>query len=119
MPRALDAQWHSLAFAAFILREILDHPLQDETPQSRLKQIGMMSVLYYMHIGNQKLTLSNIIEITKLTRGGVTETVDQLVKRNILTETLVKNSMGRGRARQFEIAPEIFEKIDAFQGARN
>ncbi|OYY32553.1 MAG: MarR family transcriptional regulator, partial [Rhodospirillales bacterium 35-66-84] len=56
MPRALDAEWHSLSFSALILRLILDNPLDDETPQSRLKQIGMMSVLYYMHQGNQRLT---------------------------------------------------------------
>lgn len=114
MPRALNAHWHSLSFAALILRQILDKPLDDETPQSRLKQIGMMSVLYYMHQGNQPLNLSNIMELTGLTRGGVAETVDQLIKRNILTETFVKNSMGRGRARQFEISPEIFEKLRAF-----
>jgi DNA-binding MarR family transcriptional regulator len=117
MPRALDAQWHSLSFSALILRKILDSPLDDETPQSRLKQIGMMSVLYYMHQGSQPLNLTNIMELTDLTRGGVVETVDQLIKRNILTETFVKNSMGRGRARQFEIAPEIFETLRAFHGA--
>ena len=36
---------HSVAFSAFIMNEILDNPLEDETPQSRLKQIGMMNVL--------------------------------------------------------------------------
>ncbi|AWM28138.1 hypothetical protein AOX55_00005361 (plasmid) [Sinorhizobium fredii CCBAU 25509] len=108
-------QWHSLAFSAFIFHEIVDNPLQDETPQSRLKQIGMMSVLYIMHQGHQQLTLSSIVEITGLTRTGVTETIDPLVRRGVLTEKFVKNSMGRGKARQFEIAPTILEKIRGFQ----
>lgn len=114
MPSPLDTQWHSLSFSAMILRHIMDNPLAGETPQSRLKQVGMMSVLYYMHIGHQPLTLSNIMEITGLTRTGVTETIDQLVRREILTESLIKNSMGRGRARRFEIAPHIFEQLNMF-----
>ncbi len=112
-------QWHSLAFSAFIFHEIVDNPLQDETPQSRLKQIGMMSVLYIMHQGHQQLTLSNIVEITGLTRTGVTETIDPLVRRGLLTEKFVKNSMGRGKARQFDIAPQILEKLRSFQQDSN
>lgn len=115
MTSTLTTQWHSLSFAAFILHEIMDNPQEDETPQSRLKQVGMMSVLYIMNQAHQALTISNIVEITKLTRMGVTETIEPLVKRGILTETFVKNSMGRGKARQFEIAPEIFEKLRSFQ----
>lgn len=111
MPRARDAEWHNLTFSALILRKVLDNPLDDETPQSRLKQIGMMSILYYMYIGNQSLTLSSIVEITQLTRGGVSETVDQLIKRRLLTETLTTNSMGRGRAREFKIAQELFKEL--------
>ena len=115
MTRALNQQWHSLAFSAFIFHEIVDNPIEDETPQSRLKQIGMMSVLYIMHQGHQQLTLSNIVEITGLTRTGVTETIDPLVRRGLLTEKFVKNSMGRGKARQFDIAPQILEKLRSFQ----
>ncbi|CCF00746.1 conserved hypothetical protein (plasmid) [Sinorhizobium fredii HH103] len=119
MTRALNLQWHSLAFSAFIFHEIVDNPLEDETPQSRLKQIGMMSVLYIMHQGHQQLTLSNIVEITGLTRTGVTETIDPLVRRGLLTEKFVKNSMGRGKARQFDIAPQILEKLRSFQQDSN
>jgi DNA-binding transcriptional regulator GbsR (MarR family) len=114
MTSTFNTQLHSLSFAAFILREIMDHPQEDETPQSRLKQVGMMSILYIMHQGHQALTISNLVEITKLTRMGVSEVIEPLLKRRMLTETFVKNSMGRGKARQFEIAPEIFERLRAF-----
>ena len=46
-----------------------------------------------------------------MTRGGVIETIDLLVQRGILTETMGKNSMGRGTARQFEFARSVFEHI--------
>jgi hypothetical protein len=114
MTRALKTQWHNLAFSGLILHEILDHPFEDETPQARLKQIGMMTILYTMTQAHQSLTLSNIVEITELTRSGAKETVDLLVRRGILKETMVKNSMGRGTARQFEISEEIRQKLSAF-----
>jgi DNA-binding MarR family transcriptional regulator len=74
----------------------------------------MMTILYSMNQSHQKLTLSNIMEITALTRSGVKETVDLLVKRGMLKESLVKNSMGRGTARQFEISEKLLEKLSAF-----
>lgn len=46
-----------------------------------------------------------------MTRNAVAESVDPLVERGILTETIVKNSMGRGTARQFEFCPEIFDRL--------
>ncbi|ACE93869.1 MULTISPECIES: hypothetical protein [Rhizobium] len=115
MTSAIKTQWHNLAFSGLILHEILDHPLEDETPQARLKQIGMMTILYTMTQAHQKLTLSNIIEITELTRSGVKETVDLLVKRGMLVETMGKNSMGRGTARQFEISEDLLSKLSSFR----
>ncbi|HQS49944.1 MAG TPA: MarR family transcriptional regulator [Xanthobacteraceae bacterium] len=115
MPSALDAEWHNITFSALILRLILDNPLEGETPQSRLKQIGMMSVLYYMHQANRPLTIMNIVEFTALTRGGVTEAIDQLVRRKIVTESIVRNSMGRGQARELKISPDIFKRLRALQ----
>lgn len=118
MTSAIKTQWHNLAFSGLILHEILDHPLEDETPQARLKQIGMMTILYTMTQAHQKLTLSNIIEITELTRSGVKETVDLLVKRGMLVERMGKNSMGRGTARQFQISEELLSKLSSFRASQ-
>jgi DNA-binding MarR family transcriptional regulator len=111
MTRALKTHWQNLAFSGLVLQEVLDHPLDDETPQARLKEIGMMTVLYTMTQAHQVLTLTNIMEITKLTRGGVKETIDLLVRRGMLTETMIKNSAGRGTARKFEISKELLDRL--------
>ena len=111
MASNLSERWQNQALALFGLREILEKPIEDESPQSRIKQIGMLNVLYMMHQAHEPLTLSSIMKITGLTRGGVIETVEQLVQRGILTETLGRNSMGRGTARQFEFARNVFEQI--------
>ncbi|MBB2671387.1 UNVERIFIED_ORG: DNA-binding MarR family transcriptional regulator [Rhizobium etli] len=118
MARAMKTQWHSLAFSGLILHEILDHPLEDETPQARLKEVGMMTIIYSMNQAHQKLTLSSIMEVTALTRTGVKETVDLLVKRGMLNETIVKNSMGRGTARQFQISEGLLKKLSSFDESR-
>lgn len=113
MTSALKIHLSNLNFSGLILREIMDHPLDGETPQARLKQIGMMTILYTMAQTHQSLTLSSIIEITQLTRSGVKETVDLLVERGMLTETMGTNSMGRGTARQFEIAAGLLKKLSS------
>ncbi len=117
MASNLSERWQAQALSVFAVREILEKPLDGESAQSRIKQIGMFNILYLMHQAHQKLTLSNVIEITGMTRGGVVETVDLLVQRGILTETLGKNSMGRGTARQFEFSPQVFAALGAADGA--
>jgi len=111
MASKLSGRWQTQALSVFAVREILDKPLEDESAQSRIKQIGMINILYMMHQAHERLTLSKIIQFTGMTRGGVIETIDFLVKRGVLTETLGKNSMGRGTARQFEFAAQVFEAM--------
>ena len=115
MTSAVDSSWRGLSFNAVVLREIMDTPLPGETASARLKQVGLMTVLYYMHTGNRPLTLTSITEETGLTRGGVYEAVDYLLKRKLLHETKVRNALGRGKARRFMIAEAIFERIRQFE----
>ncbi len=63
------------------------------------------------HLSHERLTLVSVVKITGMTRGGVLESIEELVQRGILTETLGKSSMGRGKARQFEFARNVFEQI--------
>ena len=93
------------------LEEVLDKPVEGETPQSRLKQVGMMTVLYMMHQRGETLTLANIKAVTGMSRNTAKESIDPLVARGILRETIVKNSVGRGTAWQYEFCPEIFERL--------
>lgn len=108
MASKLSDRWQTQALSAFAVREILEKPIEGETAQSRIKQIGVLNILYMMHLAGEALTLSNIIKFTGMTRSGVLETMDLLVERGVLVETLGKNSMGRGTARQFALSPTVF-----------
>jgi len=118
MASKLSDRWQNQALSAFAIREILEKPLEGETAQSRIKQIGLLNILYMMHLAGEALNLSNIIKFTGMTRNGVVETMDLLVVRGVLVETLGKNSMGRGTARQFELSPAVFELLRAVAGDR-
>jgi len=111
MASALKPEMQEQRFSALSLQEVFDKPIEGETPQSRLKQIGMMTVLYMMHQRGEKLTLATIKKITGMTRNTVKESIDPLVARGILQETIVKNSAGRGTAWQYEFHPDIFERL--------
>ena len=65
--------------------------------------------MHARHQSHERLTLASIVKIIGMTRGGVPEATDQLVQRGIMTETLGKDSMGRGTARQLEFVRNIFE----------
>jgi DNA-binding MarR family transcriptional regulator len=106
-----DVRWQNLTLAAVLLREIMEKPLEGETPQARLKQLGMMNLIYTLHMANLPLTLTQITEVTGLTRGGAAETIDQLVARGLLTEQWGTNAMGRGKAKEYAISTAIFEAL--------
>lgn len=116
MPSPEKAHWHNTVFATLVTHEIMDKPLEGETPSSRLKQLGMMHLLYSLHKQDMPLTVTSVTEKTGLTRGGAQESLDPLVKRGLLLELWGRTSLGRGKARQYEIAPEIFEKLRAIYG---
>lgn len=117
MQNRFDHPLHSVSFAAMVLCEIRDNPLEGETAQSRLKQIGLMSVLYNMTMESKPLTIAGINDYIGLTRAGSEDTLDILVKRGLLTETVALNVIGRGRARLFSISDALLERLRHFERA--
>ena len=115
--RMKDGFFEQILFAV-IQGRILGDLLAEESATSRLKQIGLMTVICALSVDQKILTLAKLIEVTGLTRSGVVETVNPLAKRGLLIETMGKNAMGRGTARQFEIAPAVKATISAiFNGS--
>ncbi|WP_246666126.1 MarR family transcriptional regulator [Aquamicrobium sp. LC103] len=98
-------------------REIMSKPLPGETPNSRLRQLGMMNLLYSLQKADTALTITTVTELTGMTRKAAQETLDPLVARGLLLESWGRTSLGRGKARQYQIAPEIFDKLQGVYGA--
>lgn len=99
------------AFATLITNEIMTKPLPDETPNLRLRQLGMMNLLFSMEDAATPLTITTITEMTGMARKAALETLEPLVSRGLLVESWGVPSHGKGKARQFQISPEIFNTL--------
>lgn len=117
MPSQLQSRWHNTIYATLTTHEIMSNPLPNETPNSRLRQLGMMNLLYSMNKADTALTITTVTELTGMTRKAAQEAIDPLVVRGLLKESWGRTSIGRGKARQYEIAPEIFDKLQGIYGA--
>ncbi|MBZ7927125.1 hypothetical protein [Ensifer adhaerens] len=62
------------------------------------------------------MTLAQLVDVTGPARNVAAQTDDPLVARGILIEEMGKNSMGRGMARQFQIAPAVLEAVAPLMG---
>jgi len=103
-----DTPFGRVAFTAFTMKQILDNPLDGETPTSRMKQIGMINLIYQMQLTNIETTITNIMNISRLSRDAVYESTTPLLTRKLLLEEQVLNTAGRGRAYRLVIPEEIF-----------
>ncbi|WP_173992093.1 hypothetical protein [Agrobacterium salinitolerans] len=108
-----------LALLTMVTRQIMANPLDDEMPAGRLKQIALMTVIVVekLHTAASPITLAQLVEMTGLTRTGTIQSVDPLVQRGLLVESMGRNSMGRGTARQFEMSPALLRNLAIFMGA--
>ncbi|WP_235694446.1 hypothetical protein [Brucella intermedia] len=77
----------------------------------------MMNLLYSLQKAEMALTITNVTKMTGMTRKAAQEAIDPLVERGLLKESWGRTSIGRGKARQYEIAPEIFDKLQGIYGA--
>ncbi|UTV41840.1 hypothetical protein MYG64_35635 (plasmid) [Ensifer adhaerens] len=107
-----------LALLTMVTRQIMANPLEDETSAARLKQIALMTVIVVekLHATASPITLAQLVDMTGIARNVAAQTVDPLVERGLLVEEMGKNSMGRGMARQFQIAPAVLQAVAPLMG---
>lgn len=117
MPSPLNHRWHNTGFVTLATHEIMSKPLPGETPNSRLRQLGMINLLYSLQKADMALTITSVTEVAGMTRKAAQEAIDPLVTRGLLRESWGRTSIGRGKARQYEIAPEIFDRLQGVYGA--
>ncbi|MFK3781434.1 hypothetical protein [Agrobacterium sp. NPDC089420] len=103
----LRQRWLGQALFVSALDEIVDSSLPDESPASKLKQLGMMVYVMDLVGEGKPITLTALVESGGLARSAVGEIMDKLVERGCLAESMGKNTWGRGKARQFNIGDAI------------
>lgn len=102
-----------MAQAAFIaaLDDIVKTSLPNETPASKLRQLGMLVYIIELLGQHKPITLTSLVNASGLTRSAVGDVMDKLVDRGCLVESMGKNAWGRGKARQFRLHNSIFDRM--------
>lgn len=115
LTRFINSPWSLLSLSAYAIKQITENPLsEDETPASRLKQLGMLSMIYHMQVSDIPTTVTNIMKIGGFTRPSVFEVVIPLKNRGLLQEEHVPNSggsKGGRRAYQYVIPDDLMATV--------
>ncbi len=90
-----------------MLHQIMTRPLDKETPGSRLRQFAMITIMLDLCRSGKAITVSNIIDVTGMTRGAVDDTLSPLEERGLIDAFWTKNSLGRGQAREYKLAGQL------------
>lgn len=69
----------------------------------------MMAVLVDFHSKGQAGTVTKIVDATGMTRRAVEDVLAPLEERRLVKSEWIKNTIGRGKARLYYIAPEVLE----------
>ena len=85
------------------LHEIMFQPSSGQTPGARLRQYGMMVLLLDLVARNKPLTITQIVDVTGMTRGAAEQVLCVLEERGLVAASWVKNSIGRGKARIYQL----------------
>ncbi len=67
-----------------MLHQIMTRPLDKETPGSRLRQFAMITIMLDLCRSGKAITVSNIIDVTGMTRGAVDDTLSPLEERGLI-----------------------------------
>nr|WP_181377319.1 hypothetical protein [Ochrobactrum sp. LM19] len=109
--------WTEYSFSAYIMSQIMTDPDEAETGNSRMRQVSIMMYVYHIQLKKEPPTGSQIAKAFGLTRAAIRETMDQLVRKNLLVEEEVPNTAkyGQGRrALRYSISQNVFKaSLDA------
>lgn len=80
-----------------LINLIMEERRPGETASRRLKQAGLMSCIYTMHLAGEAVTVTKLCERIKAPRNVVVEIVKALEGRGFLTYKTNLHDGGRGR----------------------
>jgi DNA-binding MarR family transcriptional regulator len=106
-----NTDFATITFGAAVLKIILDNPLPNETASHRVKQLGIMSIIYYMQSMGLETTGPALVAKTGVSRATLSLIVAPLIKRNLLKEEMKLNSIGEGRVAVYSIHEHLVPSV--------
>ncbi|MFD1488695.1 MarR family transcriptional regulator [Ancylobacter vacuolatus] len=103
-PYAADTPLKTLIFVAKLMDCIVEDEREGETASHRLKQAGIMSYIYMMHLNGEKITVSKLKDRLNAPRQVIVELFKSLEDRGLLTHSTETHDGGRGRVFVYALA---------------
>lgn len=100
-------------FAQASLKLILDNHLPGETSQSRIKQIGMLSIMHYLQHLGLDVTAETLVKRSGVARGSLDQVMKPLIDRGLVREELRPNKIRRGKELVYHFDKALFDAINA------
>lgn len=97
IPQTADTRQLSRTYMMRLINLIMEDRRPGETASRRLKQAGLMSCIYTMHLAGESVTVTKLCERVKAPRNVVVEIVKALESRGFLTYRTNLHDGGRGR----------------------
>jgi DNA-binding MarR family transcriptional regulator len=76
---------------------IIEDIRSDETASHRLKQAGLMSVMYLMYLSGETISVTALCGRIKMPRQVVVEVLKSLESRELISHSTILHESGRGR----------------------
>lgn len=90
-----------------VIDEIFGQPQPDETPASRLKQVGLMMMLHRMQRQGVETTMPRTVAATGVSRAAATVILKPLLTRGTLIESRIRNVTGKGHAIRLDFCAQL------------
>lgn len=106
--------WTTDLYTAFFMKEIMECPRDSETPNSRMRQLSIILMVFHAQSTKGPPKGAEIAEYVGITRNGIQKTLDQLVGRGLLAEEEVPNGSKYGQGRkafQYSISNEVLRVL--------
>ena len=100
-------------FGQYVMKLIVDNPLPGETAASRMKQIGMMTIMHHMAVTGIETTATNIVKNSGISRPSLSEVLQPLVDRKLLREEIRRNALGHGKVLVYHFDDALSEAMSA------
>lgn len=109
IPQTADTRYLSRTFMMRLISHIMEERRPGETASRRLKQAGLMSCIYTMHLKGEAVTVTKLCDRIKAPRNVVVEIVKALESRGFLKYRANLHDGGRGRVYVYSLT----EKAEA------
>jgi len=112
MPSPIDAaELASATFTAGVMRQIFQSAVPGETGADRLRQVGLMILIYNLQLRGIEATTSEIEQVSGADRRAIYDMTKALEAKGLLKRSSVTNRHNKGRVFKYVIPDGLMDPL--------